>query len=209
MALFCFFGGNMIDMDFIEGILKRFESRQLVAYIPCKDRNFTGLNDRASCGPVLGVSGVTVGTGLDLGQQSVDGLKEMGIPSAILTKLVPYVGLRKESAAEKLADTPLTLSDSEVDAIDACVHAEYVRRVEALYNKHSSVPFAECPKQAQAVITSVFYQLGAYSGNPGYRTLWKYLTAQEWKLAAAELMNGFKRYPSRRREEGKILLEVC
>lgn len=199
----------MIDKAYIENVLRRFESRQLVAYIPCKNRNFTGRNDLADCGPILGVSGVTVGTGLDLGQQSADGLERMGIPHELLGKLLPYVGLRKEAAASKLKEAPLSLTDAEVDEIDACVHAEYIRRVESLYNKHSAVPFAECPKQAQAIITSVYYQLGAYNGKPGYRYLWGFFVKQDWKSAVSELQRGFTRYATRRRAEGRILSEVC
>lgn len=201
----------MIDMPYIESVLRRFESRQLVAYIPCSKRNFTGTNDFAACGDVLGASGVTVGTGLDLGQQSLSGLQRMGIPAHILDRLRPYIGLKKSAAVQALAAHPLTLTDSDVDAIDACVHREYVARIERLYDRERTGPltFADCPKQAQAVMTSVYYQLGAYNGGPGYRVLWGHFVRQDWCSSATELMTGFSRYASRRRAEGAILKEVC
>lgn len=50
----------------IESLLTTWESRQLVAYVPCRPRNYTGQGDYAGYTP-FGVSGVTVATGLDLG----------------------------------------------------------------------------------------------------------------------------------------------
>lgn len=201
----------MIDMTYIEKVLRRFESRQLVAYIPCSKRNFTGANDFATCGEVLGASGVTVGTGLDLGQQSLSGLQRIGIPDHILDRLRLYIGLKKSAAVKALAEHPLTLTDSDVDAIDACVHRDYVARIERLYDRERIGPlsFADCPPQAQAVMTSVYYQLGAYNGDPGYRVLWGHFVGQDWCAAADELTTGFSRYASRRRAEGAILKEVC
>ena len=205
----------MIDYEYIGKVLERFESRQLVAYIPCSRRNFTGTNDRASCGEVLGVSGVTVATGLDLGQQSRKSLDRMGIPDDIMVKLMPYVGLRREEAVSALRDCPLTLTDREVTAIDRCVHAEYIRRAVDIYDKAqadtecSDLRFIDIPRQAQAVIVSLYYQLGAWNGTPGYRTTWKYLVACDWCAAARELMTGFRRYPQRRKAEGVILKEIC
>lgn len=200
----------MIDMQYISRVLRRFESRQFVAYVPCENRNFTGHNARESCGPVLGVSGVTVGTGLDLGQQSESGLRGMGIPEDLLDKLCPYIGLRRSAAIDALERRPLTLSHDEVDILDACVHRTYVERVAKLYDSERVGPalFSECPPQAQAVIASVFYQLGAYNGDPGYRTLWSHLVRQDWAAAVKELKTGFKRYPTRRRAEGEILEEL-
>lgn len=201
----------MIDMPYIESVLRRFESRQLDAYIPCSKRNFTGANDFAGCGEVLGASGVTVGTGLDLGQQTISGLRRMGIPEHILERLGLYVGLKKSDAVKALSAHPFSLSSSDVDTIDARVHREYVARIEQLYDRERTGPlvFADCPKQAQAVMTSVYYQLGAYNGHPGYRILWGHFVRQDWCSAATELMTGFSRYASRRRAEGTILKEVC
>ena len=201
----------VIDLRYIGCVLLQFESRQLTASIPCSKRNFTGTNDFAACGDVLGASGVTVGTGLDLGQQSVSGLKRMGIPEHILGRLGLYVGLKKSAAVKALAAHPFTLSSSDGDAIDARVHSEYVTRIERLYDRERTGPlaFADCPKQAQAVMTSVYYQLGAYNGDPGYRILWGHFVRQDWCAAATELMTGFSRYASRRRAEGAILKEVC
>ncbi|WP_241159754.1 pesticin C-terminus-like muramidase [Desulfovibrio sp. ZJ200] len=172
----------MVHTEFIRRFLARWETRQLVAYMPCRKRNFTGREKRAECGEPIGASGVTVGTGLDLGQQAEADLRRMGIPA------------------------PLTLTDAQCEAVDAAVHGDYIRRAAALYDRDSAgLPFANVPPQAQAVIVSLFYQLGAPSGYP---KTWKYLCAGDWAQAARELQTGFKRYANRRADEGRLLAEV-
>ena len=128
-----------IHTDFIRNFLARWETRQTVAYIPCQRRNYTGgrAYDFAVFGPVIGASGVTVGTGLDLGQQAEADLRRMGIPAALIGRFLPYLGHRKMDAVFALHDAPLTLSDAECDALDAAVHADYIARAAALYAEES------------------------------------------------------------------------
>lgn len=200
----------MIDYDYISSVITSFESRQLQAYIPCRRKNFTGDNSFSQCGEVIGSSGVTVASGLDLGQQNAASLVRMGIPEDLRTRFAPYLGKKKTAAVDALAAAPFRLTESECDAVDRCVHRDYIDRAGALFDKHTcDLKFAECPRQVQAVISSLFYQLGAYNGNPGYRILWKHLTDNSWEAAADELLSGFTRYRSRREAEGRLLEEVC
>lgn len=194
-----------IHTDFIRNFLARWETRQTVAYIPCQRRNYTGgrAYDFAVFGPVIGASGVTVGTGLDLGQQSEADLRRMGIPAALIGRFLPYLGHRKMDAVFALHDAPLTLSDAECDALDAAVHADYIARAAALYAEESGQPFGDCPPEAQAVIVSLLYQLGA--GKTRYPNTWRLLCAADWAGAARELQTGFTRYANRRADEGRLL----
>lgn len=196
---------------YISSWLKEFESRQLTAYVPCADRNYTGRNDRASCGPVIGASGVTIGIGLDLGQQSEADLERMGVSADLRTLFRPYLGRRKEAACSSLRLAPFSLTDAQCDALDAAVHADYIRRAAALYDRHAEKPFEDIPAQAQTVLVSLFYHLGSpfpSAGHSGYPKLWGHLIRGDWAAAAGELQHGFTRFASRRAREGKLLEEL-
>lgn len=197
----------MVHTDFIRRFLARWETRQLIGYVPCKRRNFTGRENPAACGDPIGASGVTVGTGLDLGQQGEAALRRMGVSDALIKRFCPYLGKRRDEAVGALARAPLTLTDAECDAVDAAVHDDYIRRAAALYDAQASTLFADCPPEAQAVIVSLFYQLGR--GNIRYPVTWRLLCAGDWAGAARELQTGFKHYSNRRVDEGRLLAEVA
>ena len=110
-----------VHTEFIRQFLTRWETRRLVAYIPCKRRNFTGRENPAACGEPIGASGVTVGTGLDLGQQGEADLRRMGLDGAIISRFRPYLGKKRQDAVAALAAAPLTLSEAECDAVDDAV----------------------------------------------------------------------------------------
>lgn len=194
-----------IHADFIRTFLTRWETRQTVAYIPCQCRNYRGHTayDPALYGPVIGVSGVTVGTGLDLGQQGTDDLRRMGVSAALSARLSPYLGKRRMDAVAVLAAAPLTLTDAECDALDEAAHTDYIARAARLYDAEADQPFTSCPKEAQAVIVSLFYQLGA--GGSAYPVAWRALCAGDWPAASRELQHGFARYANRRADEGRLL----
>lgn len=194
-----------IHTDFIRAFLARWETRQAVAYIPCQRRNYLGRGayDSTLYGSVIGVSGVTVGTGLDLGQQAETDLRRMGVSDALIARFRPYLGLREMDAVLALQSAPLTLSDAECDALDTAVHADYIARAAARYNADAEGPFADCPPEAQAVIVSLFYQLG--SPTCRYPKTWRLLCSGDWSGAAHELQTGFTRYANRRADEGRLI----
>ena len=188
-----------IDHNYIRATLERFEGKGICrGYVPCKN------------GVPLGVSGVTIGTGVDLGQQTGAGLLDMGVPHAVVKKLLPYIGLKKAAALAAIKAQPLVLTPAEVAAIDDAVFARYVRGVEARYNKDNPAsPFADLPPEAQAVLVSILYQrgLGFCAKNPGW---WGPMLAGEWPKAATWLRdpaNGGG-YHSRRKAEGEMLLQI-
>lgn len=189
-----------IDHNYIRAILERFEGKGIArGYVPC---------DKA--GRPLGVSGVTIGTGVDLGQQTGAGLLDMGVPHAVVKKLLPYIGLKKAAALAAIKAQPLVLTPAEVAAIDDAVFARYVRDIEARYNKDNPAsPFADSPPEAQAVLVSILYQRGL--GSPkNYPNTWKLLLAGDWPGAAAKLCNGalWDGYQTRRAAEGELLKRI-
>ena len=189
-----------INFSYIRTTLERFEGKGLTrGYVPC---------DKA--GRPLGVSGVTIGTGVDLGQQTALGLLDMGVPFEIVDKLRPYFGYKKQDAKAVLRERPLVLSAAEIEALDSAVIGRYVRDIAARYNKDKpSVPFADIPPQAQAVIVSILYQRGLASPSK-FPNTWKLLLNGDWPGAAAKFCNAtlWDGYQTRRAAEGKILRSI-
>ena len=189
-----------IDHSYIRAVLERFEGKGICrGYVPCD-----------KTGRPLGVSGVTIGTGVDLGQQTGAGLLDMGVPHAVVKKLLPYIGLKKDAALAAIKDQPLTLSPAETSALDDAVIKRYLRDIEARYNKDNPAsPFADLPPEAQAVLVSILYQRGL--GSPkSYPNTWTLLLKGDWPGAAAKLCNGalWDGYQSRRAAEGKLLKQI-
>lgn len=76
-------------------------------------------------------SGVTIGVGVDPGQQAPetykDRLRNFGIKQELIAKLEPYMGLIRGQAIEKLKEKPLSLSKQEVEQIVAEMKNEMLK----------------------------------------------------------------------------------
>lgn len=195
-----------IETEFIRAFLLKWETRKLDGYVPCSKRNFCGgVYTSKRYGDVVGASGVTIGTGVDLGQNSVSELRERHIPEPLITRFRPYLGKSKMAAIYALESAPLSLSDAECDILDEAIHRFFISYSESCFNKASELKFADIPKEAQAVVVSLRYQMGSPNRKLGYPHTWELLCAGNWKGAAFELKHNFKRYSERRRDEGKLL----
>ncbi len=190
-----------IDYAFIRSVLEEHEGRAATrGYVP-QDRS----------GKVFGVSGVTIGTGLDLGQQSAAGLKAMGVPPGLIELFTPYLGLKKEAAKAKLAKQPLQITSVEAASLDKAVQTHYIAQVEARYNRDLPArPFLQIPHEAQAVLVSLLYQRGLNSPKK-YPNTWQALLAGDWPAAAARLGNAalWDGYQQRRAAEGKLIEDLA
>lgn len=192
-----------VHINAIKKLLEKWETRQLQGYVPCKKRNFTGLNDRAVCGEVIASSGVTIGTGVDLGQQDAAGMLQMGVPPALVRRFTPYFTKRREVACAALTAFPLHISEEEREVLDEAMLRDYVQRAERQYDNDSLGLFRELPAQAQAVVVSLVYHLG--SGRTRYPVTWRHLCDEDWQAAAHELKTGFTKFANRRADEGRLL----
>ena len=142
-------------------------------------------------------SGVTVGTGVDLGQRSAEDIGKLEIPPELAEKLVPYAGHRGKAADEFLAKNPLTLTTAEAEALDAAVWQDIVGKVEHRYNREtekngSGVKFEKLPDEVLSSIVNIAYVSGdnLESKTPKF---WSHVTTQDWRAAAAELKDfGFE-----------------
>ena len=198
----------MIDRNYIGSVLARFEGKAIPrGYVPCRGGTFYGTGDM---GEPLGISGVTVATGVDLGQQTGKGLESMGISAPTVATLAPYLGLRKAEAVAKLRAAPLTLTQEQVGEIDRAVHERYIAQAALLFGRET---FAAAPREVQAVAVSLHYQFGTPSrpASPALAKAWESMRAGAYVRAAAYLRDAnlwsgpHQAYMNRRRLEAAIL----
>jgi len=174
---------NGIDWGFI-GSMEG--GQKLKAYVP-KTKN----------GKPIGRSSVTVATGVDLGQQSENNLRDKGVSEELLAKLHPYIGKSYDTIASQFARDGLTLTQDEADQLDHAVREIQTDKIRQQYDnavdeagggKH----FDELPSAEQTIIASTAYNMG-----PGYGTtsrssaqrkaLWGRLVAQDFDGAEGAL----------------------
>jgi Bacterial toxin homologue of phage lysozyme, C-term len=189
-------GGSMpdkIDYKFISALEG---SRITKAYVPA---------------PTVSRSGITVGTGFDLGQRNENDLKNLNISAGLRDKLKQYVGRTGRDAEDYLVKHPLTISDSEADEIDKAVHGSHIAQLKQKYicaadNKVKRDLF-DLPAEAQTVIASVSFQYGV-NVDTATPKFWKAVTAQDWPEALKILKDFGDVYPIRRRKEAELLNKV-
>lgn len=172
-------------------------------------------------GDVIGQSGVTISTGIDLGQQSAAVtkavinayIKDNGNPdkvdvATLMKTLDPYFGLKRQKAVDALVKTSLTVTKAEAkllaDAFGYDTQKRVVQRFDAKNIK--GMVFKKLPEEAQTVIVDFAYQYGVYSDSKGVgKTFWAYVYAGEWKKLADWLLSKPDQYISRRKREGDRL----
>ena len=207
----------MIDMRKIAEVLNRpgFEGpQQLRGYIPCNlsgggTANYYG-GDHPERYIPMGISGVTVGTGVDLGQTDAASLAGMGVEETLIERLRPWLGRRQRDAVNALHAAPLVLAAADADALDAAMLGHHVKKISARYDRDAGAgAFAELPWQAQAVIVSIQYQRGVNSPYK-YPNTWAALVRRDWADAARRLKTGsfWTGYQQRRALEGRLLEEL-
>ena len=215
----------MIEEEKIFSWLTKVEGQMVTrGYIPCwiagtgrkKSKNYRGDNGSPSSVEAMGVSGVTIGVGVDLGQQTESQLRYWGVSAALMDKLRPYIGKKKHAACVALNLKPLTLTEDETRELCNAEHHGYmVDEVERVWNYSygRNGKYADLPWQAQCVIFSLVYQLG-WGGlrRRGPATL-AALEAHDWPRAVRNLLSGAKgwngEYWQRRAVEGRLLAELC
>lgn len=178
---------SAIDWDFIA----RLEGRRLKGYVPSKS------------------SGVTVATGVDLGQRAARDIARFDLPEALTAKLSPYAGATGPAAEALLRRRPLRLTRAEASALDRAVRADILGKLRANYNAARrrlglAGRFADIIPAARTVIASVAFQ---YGPGLGRRTpkFWACVTTEDWPGTIAELRAFGDRYPTRRNKEADLL----
>ena len=115
-------------------------------------------------------SGVTIGVGVDLGQQAPeaykDRLRNFGIKQELIAKLEPYMGLIRGQAIEKLKEKPLSLSKQEVEQIVAEMKNEMLKDLVREYDRLTEKiegrrEFKDLAIQEQTILFSRKWQNGS------------------------------------------------
>jgi hypothetical protein len=117
-------------------------------------------------------SGVTIGVGVDLGQQSPDAyrrrLEAAGASKELIDKLMPYVGLKQAEACAYLRAHPLTLTEDEAILASKEAKQEIYDRVEKQYERITKGgKLTDLSPGEQTVLYSRAYQNGNISSHTG------------------------------------------
>ncbi|MEO1767788.1 pesticin C-terminus-like muramidase [Thiobacter aerophilum] len=197
-----------VDKEFLErseGVL------EVKGYVPT-DKN----------GKVIASSGVTISTGVDLGQQSAAGtkavlnayIKDKGNPdnvdvAALMKKLDPYFApLKGQKAVDALVKSPLTVTKAEARLLADAFGYDTQKRVAAQFDRKNTqgMVFKKLPEEAQTVIVDFAYQYGLSDSKDSIRqTFWRYVYDGEWQKLADWLYRPPDQYRDRRRRESDVL----
>ena len=145
--------GFLNDAQLIESVtenLHALEANKLKAYVPeNKD------------GTVIGKSGVTIASGLDLGQYNYEDLtKNLKIPKDLADKLKPYLGKRGKAAQQALK-TPFEISEEEASTINTAVSKNELKKLTNNFNKLTGRVFSAEPNNVKQALLIASYNLGS------------------------------------------------
>ena len=187
-------------------------------YIPSY-RNSGGTANYNGTQPVteyraMGVSGVTIGVGVDLGQQTVSQLRRWGVSAPTLDKVRPYIGKRQGEALRALRNASLMLTQEEAEELTQAEHRGYMGDVVVPWWNHKEhvMQYEDLPWQAQCVLFSIVYQCGVKGAERRGPVTISAMRKGDWATASAALMDrdGWGgEYVSRRYREGRLLQELC
>lgn len=185
---------NGVNFNF----LRRMEGRQLKGYVPMKG------------GVVIGKSGVTVATGVDLGQRRREQIQTWNIPNSLKLKVLPYAEKRREEAVKILNERPLTVTSEEADMLDFAVIHEDIRTMAQKFEEASGYKFDSMPWQVQTVLASLALNFG-----PGLHRVipntWKIAIARDWIALERKLENFPSSNPElvgRRKKEAALVRQI-
>jgi hypothetical protein len=160
--------------------------------------------------PEKSKSGVTVGTGIDLGQMTETQIEALDIPDTLKRKLTPYAGKIKAEAVAYLQTYPLTITEQEAEALDGAIKRREVQTLVARYDgaiAASAVKFDALPIEVQTVIASVAFQYGT-SLDKRTPKFWAAVTSQNWNTTVDVLKNFGDHYSKRRNQEAALLAKI-
>jgi len=178
-------GEAQVDWDFIEA---REGKGKTTGYVPITK------------GKTIGKSGVTIGSGVDLGSKNRKYFKDAGLDSTIIDKLEPFFGMK--GAEAKKEAKKLKLTKAEATKVTTAVKKIELDNVTKAFNKASKTKFSSLPKSWQTVITSVVFQYG--TAQIKKQTFWKQITKGDFDAAYKNLRN-WGEYPTRRNLEADLI----
>ena len=145
-------------------------------------------------------SGVTIGTGFDLGSKNEEFANSIGLEQSLIEKLKPFFKLKGAEAAEVASN--LVLSDSEVESLDKASKNYYANLLINKYEKDSGKSFNDLTSAQQTIIASVGFQYGNFDRTPKF---WSAVVNGDWETVERELRNFGDNYSKRRNTEADLL----
>jgi GH24 family phage-related lysozyme (muramidase)/uncharacterized protein YegL len=167
------------------------ESFTLCGYVPIDPKS----------GEVLEENGVTIGAGVDLGSKSWVSL--MSLPSALVDKLDPYFGLKRNLAACAAIERPLSLTLGEANTLTDAVKNDVLNTVSKRYNSdkdENALAFTSVPRGIRTAVVSVWYQFGS---DTAHSIFWSFVKKNDWNNAIHQLRNFYKNPNEQAREDLK------
>lgn len=148
-------------------------------------------------------SGVTIGKGVDLGQQSIAGLVNAGVPVNVIEKLLPFIGQRGKKAEKALLNNKVSISLDELNLINTAIQNRTLDRLRRRFDKASKIPFDALPDEYQTVLTSVAHQYGTNLSRSTPK-FWKQMTTGDYLGALKNLRAFGDDYQPRRDQEADL-----
>ena len=143
------------ELEKLKKVVLGFEGTKRNAYIPMQR------------GVVIGNSGVTIGKGLDLGQQnasSINALKEYGLSEDLAKKLREHPDLGKTfkgKTVEDAAFTPMSLTAEEEEQLNTSLVKKYKQSFETAYEANVGRSASQDLTENQRVaLASAYFNLG-------------------------------------------------
>lgn len=149
-------------------------------------------------------SGVTVASGFDIGQHSVEEIDDH-FDYELADKLAIYCGITGHDAIAKLSETSLELTDEECQQVNEYAHKKAVKNLIDDWEHAEEKPFGLLHPAMQTVIASVSFQYGDLpTRTPNF---WRQATGCDVVGMLANLCNFGDRFQTRRKKEARYLFE--
>jgi GH24 family phage-related lysozyme (muramidase) len=143
------------ELEKLKDVVLKFEDTKKNAYIPFKNNT------------VIGKSGVTIGKGLDLGQQSttsIDALKSYGLSEALAKRLREHPDLGKKFTGKTTAEatfTPMSLTAEEETELNKALIDKYKKDFYDAYETNVGRKITDDLTENQRIaLTSASFNLG-------------------------------------------------
>ena len=148
-------------------------------------------------------SGVTIASGFDLGQRTIDDLK--GLPQSIIDKLAPFLFL-KGAEAQAIASN-LNVTSDEANIINKFAKNEALTNLKTKWESTTGTSFDDLDQGKATVLASVAFQYGDLeTATPNF---WKQTTSGDWNAASVNLQDFGDRYKTRRLNEARYLMQFA
>ncbi len=162
------------------------------AYVPWSEKTAKGNS-----------SGVTIGSGFDLGQRKrPDELRAMGLPESLVQKFAPYLGKKRSDAVKFLRNHPLSLSEDETNTLNRCILIDMGKKAirhwdTEVAKQRKTWPdapyFHEMNTDQQTIIFSRYYNEGQ-GWIKKHPDIHQSILRNDWDTAGEQWLNQIQRY---------------